>query len=75
MADSRKKSRSNNSTRKNSLNCNLKIIMVGRIDFISDYEYRIKPKTKTIRFRNWISCSGNIYMGSESEQIGQNHNG
>ena len=36
-------------------------------------EYRIKPKTKTIRFRNWISCSGNIYVASESEQIGQDH--
>ena len=40
----------------------------------SDCEiYRIKPKTKIVRFRNWISCSGNIYVASESEQIGQDH--
>lgn len=43
------------------------------IDLISDYEYRIKPKTKTIRFRNWISCNGNVYVASDIEQIGQNY--
>lgn len=42
-------------------------------DVNDGYEYRIKPKTKTVRFRNWISCSGNIYVASESEQIGQDH--
>jgi len=36
-------------------------------------KYRIKPKTKIIRFRNYISCSGNIYVASDSEQIGQDH--
>lgn len=40
----------------------------------SDCEiYRIKPKTKTIRFRNWISCNGNVYVASDIEQIGQNY--
>ena len=42
-------------------------------DVNDGYEYRIKPKTKIVRFRNWISCSGNIYVASESEQIGQDH--
>lgn len=40
----------------------------------SDCEiYRVKPKTRIVRFRNYISCSGNIYVASDSEQIGQDH--
>ena len=42
-------------------------------DVDDGYEYRIKPKTKTIRFRNWISCNGNVYVASDIEQIGQNY--
>lgn len=42
-------------------------------DVNDGYEYRIKPKTKTVRFRNWISCNGNVYVASDIEQIGQDH--
>ena len=42
-------------------------------DVDDGYEYRIKPKTKTIRFRNLISCNGNVYVASDIEQIGQNY--
>lgn len=35
------------------------------IDFISDYEYRIKPKTKTIRFRNFLHSIGNVLASNE----------
>ena len=34
-------------------------------DVIDGYEYRIKPKTKIIRFRNWLSKDGNVYAATE----------
>ena len=34
-------------------------------DVIDGYEYRIKPKTKIVRFRNWLSKDGNVYAATE----------
>lgn len=34
-------------------------------DVDDGYEYRIKPKTKIVRFRNWLSEDGNIYAATE----------
>ncbi len=31
------------------------------IDLNDGYEYRIKPKTKTVRFRNYLTLAGNVY--------------
>ena len=37
------------------------------IDIVSDYEYRIKPKTKTVRFRNWLSADGYVYATQQKD--------
>ena len=34
-------------------------------DVDDGYEYRIKPKTRIVRFRNWLSKDGNIYAATE----------
>mgnify|MGYP000916786031 FL=1 len=40
-------------------------------DVIDGYEYRIKPKTKTIRFRNWYHTNGRVYAShSQCEENG-----
>ena len=37
------------------------------IDLISDYEYRIKPKARIIRFRNWLSTDGYVYASQQED--------
>ena len=40
-------------------------------DVIDGYEYRIKPKIKTIRFRNWYHTNGRVYAShSQCEENG-----
>lgn len=36
------------------------------IDLYDGYEYRIKPKTKTVRFRNYLSVSDNIKVTTDN---------
>lgn len=35
------------------------------IDLISDYEYRIKPKARTVRFRNFLHSIGIVLASDE----------
>ena len=35
------------------------------IDLISDYEYRIKPKARTVRFRNFLHSIGSVMATDE----------
>lgn len=40
-------------------------------DVIDGYEYRIKPKTKIVRFRNWYHTNGRVYAShSQCEENG-----
>ena len=40
-------------------------------DVIDGYEYRIKPKINTIRFRNWYHTNGRVYAShSQCEENG-----
>ena len=62
------------STKKPAISADIEAEYDKWIDFISDYEYRIKPKAKkTVVFRNWIASDGSIHVAINNHQISRKY--